>query len=95
MTQRMKPDESFTPCPVRDGDELFPNGIFEFNITRMLEHLESHPDAVDLADHLHVRGQGQRRTAGSNRSRLSSSMPTMTISSSGSSPTVTRRTRQS
>jgi len=33
----LRVDEDFIPCPVADGDELFPNGIFVFNVTRMLE----------------------------------------------------------
>lgn len=31
-----KINKSFKPCPVEDDDELFPNGIFEFNVTKML-----------------------------------------------------------
>ena len=27
----VKKDDKFTPCPIADGDELFPNGIFVFN----------------------------------------------------------------
>ncbi len=43
-------DHDFTPCPAEDGDELFPNGIFEFNITAMLAFLESHPGVVPIVD---------------------------------------------
>lgn len=55
MTRRtMKIDPDFRPSPVRKGDELFPNGIFVFNITRMMEHLESgssnmEPTQIDTA----------------------------------------------
>jgi len=38
--QILKTDKKFIPCPVADGDELFLNGIFEFNITKMLEYIE-------------------------------------------------------
>jgi len=31
-----KVDNNFIPCPVAIGDELFPNGIFVFNITKIL-----------------------------------------------------------
>ncbi|ABK99518.1 ParB/Srx family N-terminal domain-containing protein [Pelobacter propionicus] len=31
--------EKFTPCPVDDGDELYPNGIFVFNITKMAQFI--------------------------------------------------------
>ncbi len=50
MTQKLKVDANFTPYPVLDEDELFPNGIFEFNISRLLEYLESNTTAADLVD---------------------------------------------
>jgi len=50
MTQMLKVDKAFSPCPIHDGDELFPNGIFEFNVTKILEHIENNPTAVDLAE---------------------------------------------
>jgi hypothetical protein len=37
LSRKLKFDSRFTPCPVEDGDELFPNGIFVFNITKMTE----------------------------------------------------------
>ncbi len=45
---RIQADPTFVPCPVEDGDELFPNGIFEFNVTRILEHVARHPAEVAL-----------------------------------------------
>ena len=36
---RLNLDPHFRPCEPRDGDELYPNGIFEFNITRLLAHI--------------------------------------------------------
>jgi hypothetical protein len=30
-----KINKRFKPCPIEEGDELFPNGIFEFNVTKM------------------------------------------------------------
>jgi len=45
---RLSVDESFVPCPVADGDELFPNGIFVFYVTRILAHLTRHPDHAEL-----------------------------------------------
>ncbi len=41
-------DEDVVPYPVADGDELFPNGIFVFNITRILAHIERDPADVAL-----------------------------------------------
>ncbi|TFH14003.1 MAG: hypothetical protein E4H02_10735 [Lentisphaerales bacterium] len=55
MTRKLKTDNTFCPHPIREDDEFFANGIFEFNITRMLEHIEHHPAdipivAVDVSD---------------------------------------------
>ncbi len=50
MMQTLKADADFTPFQVHDGDELFPNGIFEFNVTRILEYLANNPTDVDLVE---------------------------------------------
>ncbi len=34
-------DNQFRPLPVDDGDELFPNGIFEFNISKLTAFIQS------------------------------------------------------
>jgi hypothetical protein len=47
-TMHIQADPTFVPCPVDDGDELFPNGIFVFNVTRILEHVARHPAEVAL-----------------------------------------------
>jgi len=39
-------DKNFKPAPVDNGDELYPNGIFVFNITRMIEYLKGHQDQI-------------------------------------------------
>lgn len=39
MAKMLRVDNDFTPCPVATGDELFPNGIFVFNITKLLEYI--------------------------------------------------------
>jgi hypothetical protein len=45
IRQRMlKLDRTFQACVPEDGDELFPNGIFEFNITRLLAFIDDHTD---------------------------------------------------
>jgi len=36
-------EKNFSPCPVEDGDEIYPNGIFEFNITKMIDFIHSNP----------------------------------------------------
>ncbi len=37
-------DKNFTPVSGDDGDEFYPNGIFVFNITKMLEYIHDHRD---------------------------------------------------
>jgi hypothetical protein len=36
--------KNFQPLTVEEDDELFPNGIFEFNITKLLAFIRSNPD---------------------------------------------------
>lgn len=40
MNRKLKFSKRFTPCPVDDDDELYPNGIFVFNITKMAQFIE-------------------------------------------------------
>ena len=40
----MRFDKNFTPLPVDEGDEIFRNGIFLFNITKMREFIHNHLD---------------------------------------------------
>ena len=46
--KKLKRDRRFQPCPVDDNDERFPNGIFDFNITKMVEFIDSNRDKVTL-----------------------------------------------
>jgi hypothetical protein len=39
---KLELDKGFECCPVEAGDELYQNGIFEFNITRLLAFIEAH-----------------------------------------------------
>ena len=50
MAKMLKVDNDFIPCPVATGDELFPNGIFEFNITKMLEYIKKHPNGIAIEE---------------------------------------------
>lgn len=50
MIQKLKADANFVPYPVLDEDELFPNGFFEFNISRLLEYLESNTTDADIVE---------------------------------------------
>jgi len=47
-TGRFKIDKGFIPCPVDYGDELYPNGIFEFNITKIAEYIEKNLGAIGV-----------------------------------------------
>ncbi len=48
--RRLKLDKAFTPLPVEEGDELFPNGIFEFNVTKMLAFIQANPDKFPVEE---------------------------------------------
>jgi hypothetical protein len=37
-------DPQYQPCVIDEEDECFSNGIFIFNITKMLTHIAAHPD---------------------------------------------------
>ena len=55
LPTRLRLDKGFQPCPVERGDEMYPNGIFEFNITRLLAFVQEHADRfqveqVDLSE---------------------------------------------
>lgn len=46
MMKKLKLDKKFRPCLSDEGDELFPNGLFEFNITKMLEFIHENKDQI-------------------------------------------------
>ena len=50
MVKRLKVDNNFTPCPVAAGDELFSNGIFVFNITKLLEYIQKKSNEVAVEE---------------------------------------------
>lgn len=40
--RKLKLNKEYTPLPTHEGDEIiYPNGIFKFNITRIMEHIHS------------------------------------------------------
>ena len=41
---RLRRDPRFQPCATEPGDELYPNGIFEFNISRLIAFISAHPE---------------------------------------------------
>lgn len=50
MAKKLRIDDHFTPCPVDTEDELYANGIFEFNITKMIEYVQDNLDHVTLEE---------------------------------------------
>jgi hypothetical protein len=44
QVMKLRSDPRFRPCPTEPGDELYPNGIFEFNISRLLAFLSARPE---------------------------------------------------
>ena len=43
-------DENFTPCPAVDGDEMYPNGIFVFNISKLTEYIQENKNDFILEE---------------------------------------------
>jgi hypothetical protein len=41
-------DKNYVPASEDDGDELFPNGIFVFNITKIIEYIRTHKDEIPM-----------------------------------------------
>lgn len=50
MEKPLKMDDDFIPCPAGAGDELYPNGIFVFNITKIIEYIQKNPESVALEE---------------------------------------------
>ena len=50
MKNKLKIDDDFTPWPVAEEDELYRNGIFVFNITRIMEYIQKNPDKYQTAE---------------------------------------------
>jgi hypothetical protein len=45
---KLKLDKKFQPCHVEEGDEAFQNGVFEFNITRLLAFIDDHAERFPI-----------------------------------------------
>ncbi len=46
--KKLKRKKNFKPCPTEDGDEIYQNGIFEFNISRLVEYVKNNSDKFEL-----------------------------------------------
>lgn len=49
-SRKLKHDKHFVPCPEEENDELYPNGIFLFNITHLLRYLQSDESHIPISD---------------------------------------------
>lgn len=49
MNRKLKKYKNFSPCNVGDNDELFPNGIFEFNISKLIEYIQHRKNELHIA----------------------------------------------
>lgn len=43
-------DENYIPAEAYQDDELFLNGIFEWNITKIIDYIERNNDSLNLSD---------------------------------------------
>lgn len=50
MAKKLRVDDNFTPCTVDPEDEIYANGIFEFNITKLSEYIKESRDRVVLEE---------------------------------------------
>ncbi len=62
-SRKIKLDENYIPLPAHQGDEIYPNGIFNFNISRILEYigegkLDAEEERIAVRDWFktHIRG---------------------------------------
>ncbi|MCX6127135.1 MAG: ParB/Srx family N-terminal domain-containing protein [Proteobacteria bacterium] len=47
---KIKLDKKFVAAKIDEDDEIFPNGIFKFNITKMLEFIRSKPETFAVQE---------------------------------------------
>jgi len=50
LAKRLMVDSHFIPCAVDNNDELYSNGIFEFNITKMIKYIQENSDEIILEE---------------------------------------------
>ncbi len=62
-------DESFTPANSEDGEELFLNGIFEFNISKMIEFIQNNEQKIPLEE-IDVKGYHEEAFSNVNESYI-------------------------
>ncbi len=52
---KLKFNKNFKACPVDYDDEIYPNGIFHFNITKMIEYIQKNNFPVEQVSVKEVR----------------------------------------
>ncbi len=45
---KFKLDKNFNPLPADEGDEIFANGIFEFNVTKMMAFIKANAEMFPI-----------------------------------------------
>ena len=62
-SRKLKLDKNYKPIPTNVGDEIYPNGFFNFNISKMLEYitagkLEAEIELINVSEWFktHIRG---------------------------------------
>lgn len=50
MPRKLKLQKKFVPCITEDGDEIFRNGIFHFNITKMIDYLKQENSGISIEE---------------------------------------------
>jgi len=50
LIKKRRVDNHFTACPAVAGDELYANGIFVFNITKIIEYIKENPNSITLEE---------------------------------------------
>ncbi|MGD6968543.1 hypothetical protein ACQCVP_19160 [Rossellomorea vietnamensis] len=48
--KRMKLDPTFEPCQPVEGEEVFANGIIRWNISKMQEYIDAHPEDIEFLE---------------------------------------------
>ena len=46
--KKLRRNKNFVPCTAEYNDELYPNGIFVFNITKALAFIENNPEKIEM-----------------------------------------------
>ncbi len=48
QSRKFKFNKNFQPMPREGGNEFYPKGIFEFNITKLLAFIQDNPDTFPV-----------------------------------------------